>query len=154
MSASAHGKVVYGFGPRVNEYLRVASGTHWVCSRRESHDIGGSRKYCPDCGDRVEELPRMVPSKLAEKYAKLKGGGVLRAVEILEDYQHMIRGWDGYLWVFGVEVVSGSGGTCSTFQPGTIDPLDSKLVKGMEVLGELYDSDLSKASYHLIVSLH
>lgn len=151
MSLSSYSKVVYGFGPSITQYLQVVSGTQWVCDKDDNHSIKDSRGYCPECGSKVIESPLMIPSRLVQKYSFLKGISVKEALKFLENYHHRINEWDGSLWVFGVNIVSGIGGLYS-FQPGVFDPLNTKLIEGIQILNELFDGDLSKASYHLIVT--
>jgi hypothetical protein len=158
MSSSAYGRVIYGYGPQANEYLRVADGTASVCASNPSHVVVSGAPYCPRCGSRVETRDRMVPSPMVVAYAERHGVTPEGALSVLDQYQHLVRGWDSESWVFGILIADGSGGDCTTFLPIDSDEdLDQSLpvvIQGKSVLRDYFGTDLQEARYHLLVKLH
>lgn len=155
MSSSAYGRVIYGFGPQANEYLRVADGTEVVCRSYHSHVVVVGANYCPRCGSILETRDRMVPSLMVVAYAARHGVTPEGALSVLEQYQHRVQSYDSESWVFGVQLVDGSGGACESFFPvGSSEGASEGLANGLKVIQDYFGTDLQEARYHLLVELH
>jgi hypothetical protein len=154
MSLSAYGRVIYGYGPQANEYLRVIEGKESVCVSNSSHEIVPGGPYCPRCGDIVEERDRKVLSPQVVEYATRQGVTPEAAFLVLEPYQHRVN---LETWVFGIDIVSGSEGACETFRPiDSNEDMDRdmlRVIQGKGVLRDFFGDDLRSARYHLLVHL-
>ncbi len=149
MISSAYGRVIYGYGPQANEYLRVADGKESVCVSNSSHEVVVGGPYCPRCGDIVDERDRMVPSPMVVDYATRQGMAPEAALSVLEQYQYCIKRCSSKSWIFGILIASGSEGTCEAFRP-----VDMLVTPEKRLLRDLFGDDLHGARYHLLVELH
>ena len=99
----------------------------------------------------------MVPSLMVVAYAERHGVTPEGALSVLDQYQHLVRGWDSESWVFGILIAEGSGGNCATFLPIDSDEDPDRnlleVLKGKSVLRDYFGTDLQEARYHLLVEI-
>ena len=149
MSASANGQVIYGFGMD-QQVLQVQDGTIWACWFHRHHEVIPEKSYCPCCGGRVEEIPKMVHSEVLCTYARKHALTGDAAFEKLSPYQW--RAPNHRMWVFGTLICEGYSNTCTPFLPMGPQRVDIDMNELNEIFKE-FGFNPEHAKYFLLVEL-